>query len=134
MTKREKDRRRRLMPRGIPRWVRCYDNGGPDMPGGSCDRYTVCFTGAAVVGRAPNYPSEHYFRAMSADPFWPQGIGLWGSNPNCACDSLNGKWPPALGRRCHLGVRIRFQDLPADCRRLIRRDYRELWNLKGKSS
>ncbi len=33
-------RKASLVPNGIPRYVRCYDNGGE-----SFDRYTVVFTG-----------------------------------------------------------------------------------------
>lgn len=33
-------RMKALMPDGVPRYIRCYDNGGV-----TADRYTVCFTG-----------------------------------------------------------------------------------------
>lgn len=114
----------RLMPAGVPRYVRCYDNGGE-----SADRYTVCFTGRAGCVRAPGYAPEYCYRAMSADPFAPQGFGMWGSTKGQHCDTNRAGWAPPIGRSCRLGKRIRFEDLPEDCRRLVLRDYREIWRL-----
>lgn len=120
----------RLMPGGIPRYVRCYDNDGE-----TADRFTVCFTGKAGVERAPGYATEYSYRAMSADPFHPQGFGMWGSTKNQPTDTMGEKpghwyWPPAMGRKCrHLGKRIPFAELPEDCRKLVLRDYREIWRL-----
>lgn len=45
---------------------------------------------------------------------------------DCAGSSWSG---PAIGRKCHLGRRIRFQDLPADCQKLVLSDYREIWRV-----
>ena len=127
MTKTQLARRKRLMPGGVPRYVRCYDNGGE-----YADRYTVCFTGRSATERSDAgrcYP----YRAMSASPFHPQGIGLSGSTWWQPCDTMREKpgwhWPPAIGRRCHLGVRIHFKDLPADCRKLVIQDYKAIWKL-----
>lgn len=33
-------RKDQLLPGGVPKYIRCYDNGGK-----TCDRYTVVFTG-----------------------------------------------------------------------------------------
>lgn len=76
--------------------VRCYDDGGA-----SCDRYTVVFMdepqpGGVVFGAV----------GMSARPFHPQGFGQ-----HCSA---------SCGR--HLGRRIAFADLPADCQTLVKRD------------
>jgi hypothetical protein len=126
----------RLMPGGVPRYVRCYDNGGPDMPDGSCDRYTVVFSGrAASAGNGGEYP----YLAMSGSPFHPQGFGQHGSTRLQPCDTMKhtpGRppgycWPPAIGRKCHLGTRIRFQDLPPDCQKLVLSDYKEIWRLNS---
>jgi hypothetical protein len=129
-------RRQRLMPGGIPRYVRCYDNGGPDAPDGSCDRYTVVFTGRAAKSKGIGWqPDQWPYLAMSGSPFHPQGFGQHGHTNHQPCDTLthNPKrpygWPPAIGRRNHLGTRIRFQDLPPDCRKLVLRDYKEIWRL-----
>jgi hypothetical protein len=120
-----------LMPNGIPRWIRCYDNGGDPDTGGSTDRYTVVFSGAACVKACGG---EYPYRAMSGEPFHPQGVGMWGSTKIQPCDTMGEKpgwhWPPAIGRKCHLGKRIRFEDLPEDCRKLVVNDYLDVWNLR----
>lgn len=117
----------RLAPNGVPRWIRCYDNGGE-----SGDRYTAVFTGAACVRACGG---EYPYRAMSGDPFHPQGIGLWCSDRNrpVDCYGKDGRyaWPPAVGRKCRLGRRIRYEDLPADCRKLVMSDYMDVWNLRA---
>lgn len=120
-----------LMPGGIPRWVRIYDDG-------ECgDRYTVVYTGAAVAKRCGAHP----YRCMSAAPYHPQGVCQWGHEGLQAVDTIlastaprrNGyQWPPAIGRRNWLGLRIRFQDLPEDCRNVVIDDYAQLWELKPR--
>ena len=58
---------------------------------------------------------------------------MWGSHVHQPVDTLGKKrgwnWPPAVGRKCHLGRRILFIDLPAECRRLVKADYAEIWGL-----
>lgn len=75
--------------------IACYDNGGT-----SFDRYTVAYLDqpenngcVAMVG-------------MSDSPFHPQGFGQH-------CAGMTGK---------HLGKRIPFASLPADCQQLVRQD------------
>lgn len=115
-----KQRIARLMPRGVPRYVRCYDNGGE-----TADRYTVCFT-----GRAASVDGEYPYLAMSGSPFRPQGFGQHGGTKGRACDCVGSSWAgPSIGRKCHLGTRIKFTDLPADCKRLVIQDYKEIWKL-----
>lgn len=108
------------MPGGIPKWVRIYDNGGE-----SYDRYTCLFTGH-YKGR---YRGKVEYRAMSEYPFHPQGFGQWGEGSS-AMDAHTG-WPPAVGRKCHLGTRIPFDALPEDCKRLVAQDYKDLWNINA---
>jgi hypothetical protein len=108
-----------LLPKGIPRWIRCYDNGGS-----SADRYTVCFT-----SKAGNADGEYSYRAMSEFPFHPQGVGLWCSNKNHHCDVNKSGFAPAMGCKNHLGKRIPFSELSPDCKQLVMQDYREIWNL-----
>lgn len=124
----------RLAPGGVPRWVRCYDNGGRDAPDGegSLDRYTVVFTGRAAPDRAPGIATQYPYLAMNAAPFHPQGIGQHGHTDNQPADTLGrkGAWGGvAIGRRCHLGVRIRFEDLPPDCQRCVWSDYAAIWGI-----
>lgn len=119
MTSKQVRRLAALLPGGVPRWVRCYDNGGETF-----DRYTVVFTG--------NYTrrtrGEHWYLGMSEHPFHPQGFGQHGGSRG-ACDTVNG-WPPAMGRKHpSLGKRIPFVDLPFDCQRAVMQDYRDLWDL-----
>lgn len=120
-----KKRQARLLPKGTPRYVRCYDNGGPDA-GGSIDRYTVVFTGATAK-RASG--GEVPYLAMNCAPFHPQGFGQHGAT-NTACDVNKWGFAPMIGRKNHLGVRITFDSLPTDCKTLVLRDYKEIWDLK----
>lgn len=104
------------MPGFIPRYVRCYDNGGR-----SFDRYTVVF------GRKRIDTVTHY-RAMSEHPCHTQGFGQWGESQDWIDHNKHG-FAPAIGRTCHLGRRITFLELPEDCQELILADYRAFWNL-----
>lgn len=125
MTKKQQNRVARLLPDGQPRYVRCYDNGGTGVDGGSIDRYTVVFSGATakrVSGGVVPY------LAMNDAPFHPQGFGQHGETPS-ACDVNAGGFAPAIGRKNHLGVRILFMKLPDDCKTLVLRDYKEIWSL-----
>jgi hypothetical protein len=127
MSKAKDERRRRLLPDGVPKYVRVYDNGGE-----TADRYSVVFTGRYEKG-TPKDGKWFSYLAMSGSPFHPQGIGIHGSTQHQPADTIDGeggwKWPPAIGRKCHLGKRIRFEDLPEDCRRLTLSDYGEIWGL-----
>lgn len=94
----------RLLPGGVPKWIRCYDDGGVNV-----DRYTVVYThGDGYFG----------YVGMSADPY--HGICQHG-------EALNG--PVDRPRYAHLGKRIEFADLPPECQTFVRADYRSLWNL-----
>lgn len=105
-------RKERLMPNDVPRWIRCYDNGGR-----TADRYTIVFThlGHTHRGWVP-------VLGMSDDPYFPLGV----------CLSSEYNRPIDRPRYSHLGKRIKFADLPTDCCRAILNDYRLLWNLPTK--
>jgi hypothetical protein len=109
------EREKRLLPEGIPRYVRCYDNGGE-----SFDRYTVVFTGRY---RHKTRGSCLYVGA-SNHPFHPQGFGQHGESPT-AID-----YP----RYSHLGRKVRFDALPADVQRFVAFTYVDLWDLKEEKS
>jgi hypothetical protein len=76
--------------------IRCYDNGGA-----SFDRYTVVYMDAPE-----NKPGTFQCVGMSERPFHPQGFGQHSS--------------AMLGG--HLGRRVRFADLPDDCRQVVEQD------------
>lgn len=113
-------RMRRFMPKGLPRWIRIYDNGGETV-----DRYTVLF-----VGR---YEGNTQYVVMSPNPFHPQGVGLHGEMERPSDTNTFG-YAPHYGRKCYLGTRIKFEQLPDDCKRLVLDDYIELWALPKKET
>jgi hypothetical protein len=126
MNKQQKNRIEQIAPGGIPRWIRVYDNGGTDAPGGSIDRYTVIFTGRlrAKAGGVPHL-------AMNEAPFYPQGF-CQHMTYDCACDTYDGKWAPAIGRKCHLGRRILFVNLNTDCQKAVWQDYADYWDIPNQ--
>lgn len=116
------ERKERLMPGGIPRYVRCYDNGGSATEHGTIDRYTVVFTGKYKSIGIPRGIRQEYFYeylGMSAHPFHPQGFGQHGES-NQPIDR------PAYS---HLGKKISFNDLPEDCKECVLQDYVMNWKL-----
>lgn len=124
----------RLMPGGVPRWVRCYDNSGE-----TADRYTVVFTGRYHTGncRGGRDRRTHadicrtFVLSLSERPFHPQGVGLSSELPGRPDVNASG-FAPAVGRRNHLGTRIPYDALPSDCQRAVMQEYREIWNLGGE--
>jgi len=128
MNKKTARRIQALLPNGLPRYVRCYDNGGKTF-----DRYTVVFSGnyRSIPNRrcrAKNGPLDFQNVGMSEHPFHPQGFGQHGESERQIDVNKDG-FAPAIGRSNHLGKRIMFVELPADCQKLVLRDYREIWNL-----
>ena len=113
-----KERRDRLMPGGVPKHIRCYDNGGLDAPEGTADRYTVVFTKANCF-MGSDRRSPHLL--MNESPFSPQGIGMHGESES----------PIDRPTYSHLGKKIRFADLPEDCRRAVVQDYVYYSDLEG---
>lgn len=116
MNKTTINRLKALLPNGTPKYVRVYDDGK------SIDRYTVVFTGR-YRGKG-----NFVYLAMNAAPFHPQGFGQHGENHTQIDVNASG-FAPAMGRKNHLGRRIPFSALPDDCRQLVLKDYREIWNL-----
>jgi hypothetical protein len=76
--------------------IRIYDNGGKTI-----DRYTVVY-----MDEPEHKPNTFNARGMSEHPFHPQGFG-------CSCTAMPGR---------HLGKRIKFEQLPTDCQKLIKQD------------
>lgn len=108
----------RIMPGGIPKYIRVYDNGGE-----SFDRYTVVFTGnynnIGVKKRTGNPRKSYFYVGMSERPFALNGFGQHGES-----DSIIDR--PTYG---HLGKKITFNDLSEDCKKLVVSDYKDLWEL-----
>jgi hypothetical protein len=76
--------------------IRIYDNGGQ-----TADRFTVVY-----MDRPERRPRMFEAVGMDARPFHPQGIGQHTT--------------ATPGR--HLGRRIAFEALPADCQKVVRQD------------
>ena len=78
-----------------------YDGGSK-----CADRYTVVYTVERAIGR-------RYFPyvGMSESPFHPQGVGMHGESR-----------VRLTSREC--GRAISFDDLPEDCKQLVRQDLR----------
>lgn len=117
MTKRQEERLARLMPNGIPKYVRCYNNGGKTI-----DRYTVVYTGNYNnIGHNPREakPKSHEYVSMSGAPYHPQGVCQHGESDRLI------DWP-TYG---HLGKKIKFNDLPEDCQKVVISDYKNIWAL-----
>lgn len=76
--------------------VKIYDNGGKTF-----DRYT-----AVYISQPESQAGLYDARGMSEFPFHPQGFGQF-------CSAMPGK---------HLGKRIKFEELPADCQKLVKQD------------
>lgn len=118
-----------LLPGGVPRYVRCYDNGGT-----TADRYTVLFTGKAAPMRAPGRDTQYPYLGMDAQPSHPQGYGQSGFSSGQPADTFprDGHGyvrPPGIGGKNHLGRRIPFSDLPKACQQLVVAHYRGIWSL-----
>ena len=86
-----------------PHVLACYDNGEKTI-----DRYCVLYGAPFWV---PEMGRTVPYVAMSTAPFHPQGFGQHGE-----MRSID---------RSVLGKKIRFLDLPADCRKLVEQDGQE---------
>jgi len=98
-----------LMPDGIPKYVRCYDNNGETF-----DRYTIVFTGHyRKIQRGFDYVGA------SENPCHPQGFYQHGWSEN----------PIDRPKYAHLGKHIQFNALPEYVQRAVIIDYKEVWDL-----
>ena len=95
----------RLLPNGIPKYIRIYDNQDK-----SFDRFTCVFT------RIKGY----YYLAASSQPFHPLGFGTVGNAQYQPIDKPSYK---------HLGKKIKFESLPEDVKTFIIQTYKTLWEL-----
>jgi len=119
-----KQRLQRLLPNGYPRYVRVYDNGGKTV-----DRFTVVFSGR-YNNRVDRKSREYLHLGMSGNPFSPQGFcQLDGSQHIIDVDEKERRWAPGYGKSNHLGKRIHWHELPADCQKAALHTYKEIWDL-----
>ena len=89
------------MPNDYPKGIIAIYDIDKSMP--KClDRYTVYYSRRVC----PANPGMHGYLAMSCDPFAPYGFAQHG-------EGLLGK---------HNGKRIKWEDLPEDCRKCAVRD------------
>jgi hypothetical protein len=97
-----------LLPEGIPKWIRAFDNGGKTF-----DRYTVIFSHTHSFGLRGYTVGV----GMSENPFHPQGFGQHFEYKRQDYNGRSG------------GKRITFQELPEKCRELVLSDYKDYWKL-----
>jgi len=105
-----------LLPNGVPKYVRCYDDPY------SADRYTVVFTKKRVNAGcfpSPHHRGQFWYLGMSSTPYHPCGIGMLGES-----DELIDR--PTYK---HLGKKVAWNSLPDDCKRLVLSTYKDIWNL-----
>lgn len=110
----KQQRKENLMPNGQPKWIRCYDYGGESL-----DRYTVVYTKISILPKGQG--SCFLYVGMSENPYAPNGFGQHGESMYKPIDR------PTYSQ---LGKKIKFDDLPDNCKKLVIADYKELWNLE----
>lgn len=96
----------RLMPNNVPRYIRCYDDGGEG------DRYTVVFTKIGSVD--PALKGGSYYLALTSDGSFYRGTS------DIPIDKTSYR---------HLGKRIKFHELPEACQKVVRSEYMLIWGL-----
>jgi len=119
------------MPRGVPRWIRLYDNGGE-----SADRYCVVFTNRGFAMCSDNL--MHYVKTVQrplriVGETWYTYLSM-SEDPAAALGaSISGQHTKLIDRPTygHLGRCIQFKDLPAPCKKRVREWYVALWDLRG---
>ena len=111
---RKAKRLQNLLPNGVPRYIRCYDQGGFTW-----DRWTIVFTSRR----------GGYYLAASDDPTHPQGFGQHGDGLIDRVEDQKFLRPPAIGRKNHLGTRVTFESLPEKLRQYVLKEYKELSDL-----
>lgn len=84
----------------LDNFVRIYDNEGKTL-----DRFT-----AVYMTQPESQPNTFDARGMSEHPFSPQGFG-------CSTSATPGR---------HLGKRIKLNELPKDCKKLVLQDLKEI--------
>ncbi len=110
--KKQAERKNSILPNGVPKKIRVYDNGGETM-----DRYTIVFTG----NYTHNTGGQHWYLGMSQNPFL--GVGSHGSSDN-QIDKPSYK---------HLGKKIKFDNLTEQCKECVMQTYLYLWGFTDEN-
>jgi hypothetical protein len=97
---------------GTPRFIRCFET----KRDASIDKYCVVYTGLGRLDKAYRFRVQYV--SMNAGPYHPQGF--------CQHEEA------ATWEFCPRGSRIRFYDLPVDCRRVVIDDYCDWWGVPHK--
>jgi hypothetical protein len=116
-------REQALMPGGVPKKLRIYDNGF------TVDRYTIVFS-----GRAPNKTKfSTPYLSTSSNPTSPNGVASFGEwdHGRDVYKHDDGTWQHSIDapRYSHLGKKITWNKLPASVQEYVKMTYRELWDL-----
>ena len=116
-------RYKKLMPDGVPRHIRCYDNGGETYDRYTVDRYTVVYVYLGRMGTNGHQDVNDGYPhvTMSGSPFWPLGVCQHGESQDGPIDRP---------KHSHLGEKIQFEDLPEDCQKVVVDDYLGLWDIR----
>ena len=118
LTKAQTARIERLLPSGKPRYIRCYDNGGK-----TADRYTIIYTGNYNnIGKpVRDFKAPIYYSAgMSHNPTNPQGVCFLEESFGSPLDK------PSYKR---LGKKITYEMLPGDVKKVILKQYKDIWGI-----
>lgn len=114
MSKKQVDRTNTLLPLGVPRYIRIYENDK------TADCYTVVYTGHYRKGKGHDRDWFQYV-CMNAAPFHPCGI----------CQHGETEFEPVdRPTYAHLGRKIKWTDLPVDCQKVVLDDYCDLWGIE----
>lgn len=110
MSKNKRSRKEKLMPGGIPRHIRVYDDG-PE----STLRYTIVYTGKEVHDACGVYP---YIILNELDGETPD-VEVNHSHKGIPLDMSGCTSVTRMGRKGFLGKRITFDDLPEQCQEIV---------------
>lgn len=101
-------RKASLLPSGIPKYLRIYDNGGKTF-----DRFTIVFTGK--------------YRKSHRDGYLYAGSGI---DPTGFYQHGENATPIDKPGYAHLGKKIPFGELPKKVQSQVISDYKHIWQLR----
>lgn len=104
----------KLLPDGEPKWVRVYEQDP-----GSAEQYVVVYSGAY-----DKPDGKHWYVFLRCDGTFRSGSQL---------GTLDGGGVQMGCNHPRLGKRIRFENLPVNCQKVVISDYTCLWDLPEPS-